>query len=147
MQIYTCTASPSLTRKLTLFETSHEQSAKIAPFSFTIREDILDTKRGVVSAKFDDTLNKTGKNICTGSAASFYENSAAARDASLLNSWRFFVGWGVLDIYTNPDYDDKKQAFAAGFAEGYLTAHHIHTTVLNLDDATFSHKSARARGN
>jgi hypothetical protein len=32
------------------------------------------------------------------------------------------TGWAFLDIATNPQYSDKKQAFGAGYLEGYLTS-------------------------
>ena len=52
----------------------------------------------------------------------------------------------MLDVFTNEKFADDRQAYGAGFAEGLLTARHIYTTVVNLEDATFGHRSGGAKG-
>eukprot|EP00446_Apocalathium_sp_SHHI-4_P003988 CAMPEP_0177192156 /NCGR_PEP_ID=MMETSP0367-20130122/21744_1 /TAXON_ID=447022 ORGANISM="Scrippsiella hangoei-like, Strain SHHI-4" /NCGR_SAMPLE_ID=MMETSP0367 /ASSEMBLY_ACC=CAM_ASM_000362 /LENGTH=581 /DNA_ID=CAMNT_0018639927 /DNA_START=70 /DNA_END=1815 /DNA_ORIENTATION=- len=47
------------------------------------------------------------------------------------------TGWGILDIQTNNAFSDLQQAFAAGMAEGYLTAGHIYSAQDNLYPTVF----------
>ena len=54
-------------------------------------------------------------------------------------------GWSHLDVVSFPDCSDEMQAFAAGFAEGHVTAHLIAAHARNVaaqwriaeDDSTF----------
>jgi len=47
------------------------------------------------------------------------------------------IGWGILNIETSSTYTDDDQAFAAGMAEGFLTAHHIYAAQQNLYPTVF----------
>jgi len=47
------------------------------------------------------------------------------------------TGWGILNVETNNAYSDRDQAFAAGMAEGFLTAHHIYAAQQNLYPSVF----------
>lgn len=42
-----------------------------------------------------------------------------------------FTGWGVLDVASSGQYSDELQHRAAGMAEGFLTAKHIHSAYHN----------------
>eukprot|EP00301_Raphidiophrys_heterophryoidea_P026697 c9280_g1_i1.p1 GENE.c9280_g1_i1~~c9280_g1_i1.p1 ORF type:complete len:582 (+),score=118.61 c9280_g1_i1:45-1790(+) len=42
------------------------------------------------------------------------------------------TGWGILEIWTSPSSSDADQSYAAGYLEGYVTAHHIPAMTNNL---------------
>eukprot|EP01012_Entosiphon_sulcatum_P050606 TRINITY_DN69491_c0_g1_i1.p1 TRINITY_DN69491_c0_g1~~TRINITY_DN69491_c0_g1_i1.p1 ORF type:complete len:546 (+),score=119.16 TRINITY_DN69491_c0_g1_i1:26-1663(+) len=47
------------------------------------------------------------------------------------------TGWGILNIKTNGQFSDAQQAYAAGLAEGVLTAGRIYEQYLNIYATTF----------
>ena len=52
------------------------------------------------------------------------------------------TGWGVLNVETNPAFEDEVQAYGAGAAEGYVTAPHIYNAFHNLAPNVFGNSSA-----
>ena len=50
---------------------------------------------------------------------------------SFIDSDETASNFGQLRITTESYYEDGQQLFAAGFLEGYLTAHRIHQNLLN----------------
>lgn len=55
-------------------------------------------------------VNASSQRSCIGSVAYGYYNAS-----------RFLIGWDQLDVATNSSFDDKDQAYAAGYFEGAAT--------------------------
>jgi hypothetical protein len=51
------------------------------------------------------------------------------------------TGWGVFQVETNQKYPDNQQMYAAGYLEGYLTAHRIYEMYLSMYDSAFGSSS------
>ena len=66
------------------------------------------------------------------------ELDASAAAQATFEDGLLTTGWGILNIKSNGTYPDEQQAFAAGMAEGFLTAPHIYNTATNLYPNVFS---------
>ncbi|TRY78809.1 hypothetical protein TCAL_07583 [Tigriopus californicus] len=71
-----------------------------------------------------------GFKLMDGGLRQMYDTVAWANYTNHINK----TGWGYLEVQTDPAFEDKVQAFAAGYLEGYYTAEQIYQYWVNTVD-------------